>query len=76
VKTYTTGQLAKRVGVGRDTIYRWMRARKIKAARVVRVASDVAILVRRWTEQDVKAIKKFMKQNYRKGRGRKPKPKP
>lgn len=76
MKTYTTGQLAKRVGVGRDTIYRWMRARKIKAARVVRVASDVAILVRRWTEQDVKAIKKFMKQNYRKGRGRKPKPKP
>jgi hypothetical protein len=54
-----------------------MRARKIKGSRITHVkAGDTVFKVRLWTEQDVKAIKKFMKQNYRKGRGRKPKPKP
>jgi excisionase family DNA binding protein len=67
VKTYTTVQLAETLGVGRDTLYRWMRAGKIKSAPVGRLGP---FRVRLWTERDVKAIRKFMKDGYFEGRGR------
>jgi excisionase family DNA binding protein len=75
VKTYTTVQVAKLLGIGRDTIYRWMRAKKIRGSRVIRVGTGDSFQVRYWTDRDVARIKKYMQQNYRKGRGRKPKPK-
>jgi hypothetical protein len=33
------------------------------------------VSVRIWTDLDVKRLRKYKKENYRKGRGRKPKPK-
>jgi hypothetical protein len=78
MKTYSTVQLAKHLGIGRDSLYRWMRAKKITPGRMVRVplGGGVMFQSRQWTEKDAASIKKFMKENYRKGRGRKPKPKP
>ena len=76
VKTYSTVQLAKYLGIGRDSLYRWMRSGKIKGGKLVRRGEGVFIDVRMWTEQEAASIKKFIKENYRKGRGRKPKPRP
>jgi len=71
MKTYTTVQLAERLGVGRDTIYRWMRAGKIKAAPVSRLGP---FRVRLWTDRDVARIRKFMEEGYFDGRGRRKSP--
>jgi excisionase family DNA binding protein len=68
MKTYTTVQVAKLLHVGRDTIYRWMRAKKITAAKVTRFGS---FQVRLWTVRDVAAIRHYMEQNPYKGRGKK-----
>jgi len=52
-----------------------MRAKKIQGSRIVRVGTGASFQVRYWTDRDVARIKKYMQENYRKGRGRKPKPK-
>jgi len=67
-RTYTTVQIAQRLGIGRDSLYRWMRRRKIKPAPVTRIGR---FRVRLWTDQDVARIKKYMKENYFEGRGKK-----
>lgn len=71
-KTYTTVQVAKMLGVGRDTIYRWIRARKIPRAKVARLGN---VQVRLWTGREVSEIRRYMKQNPYQGRGRKRKKK-
>ncbi len=71
VKTYTTVQAAKELGVGRDTIYRWMRAKKVKGGRVVRFGTGAAVQLRVWTERDLAAIRRWMRENPYKGRGKK-----
>ncbi len=69
MKKYTTVQVARLLGIGRDTLYRWMRAKKIKPPRVEMVGD---MRLRQWTKQDVDQVRAFMAENYHKGRGRKP----
>jgi len=71
VKTYTTVQAAKELGVSRETVYRWMRTKSIKGGRVLRVGFGAQVQLRVWTERDLAAIRKWMKQHPYKGRGRK-----
>jgi excisionase family DNA binding protein len=71
MKTYTTVQAARELGIGRDTIYRWMRAKKIRGGRVIRVGTTVGVQLRVWTDRDLAAIRRWMKQNPYKGRGEK-----
>jgi excisionase family DNA binding protein len=71
MKSYTTVQAAKELGIGRDTLYRWMKAKKIKGSRVFRLGTGAAVQVRLWTEHDLAAIRRWMKGNPYKGRGRK-----
>ena len=68
MKSYTTVELAKRLGIGRDTLYRWLRAEKIKGSKVTRLGP---FKVRLWTERDVRKVEQFMKEYYIEGRGRK-----
>jgi DNA-binding transcriptional MerR regulator len=75
MRTYTTGKLAKKLGISRDTLHRWMRAKKIKPGRLTRISAGGGVFaVRLWTTEDVRAIRSYMAKNYCKGRGRKPKP--
>jgi excisionase family DNA binding protein len=71
VKMYTTVQAAKQLGVGRDTIYRWIRSKKVRGGRVVRFGTGGAVQLRLWTERDLAAIRRWMKLNPYKGRGEK-----
>jgi excisionase family DNA binding protein len=70
MRTYTTVRVAKMLGIGRDTIYRWMRAKKIRGARVTRFGT---VQLRLWTDRDVAEIRRYIKQHPYKGRGRKKK---
>jgi len=70
--SYSTPEAAKKCGVHHITLQRWVSAGKIKAPRKTRVGG---VVVRLWTDSDLQRVRKFKKENYRKGRGRKPKPK-
>lgn len=59
-------------GINTVTLERWLAAEKVESPQRLRVGGRV---VRIWTEKDVERVKKYKQENYRKGRGRKAKPK-
>ena len=68
----STKQVAKAVGVNRVTLERWLSSGKVRPPKVVVIGSGT---FRQWSQADVDRILKYKQENYRKGRGRKPKPK-
>lgn len=70
MSTYSTAQVAKLVGVGRATLHRWMREQKVPTPRAKQIAG---VSVRMWSTDDVKKVRQYKQESYRKGRGRKPK---
>jgi predicted DNA-binding protein (UPF0251 family) len=72
VKELTTEGAARAIGIGRVTLQRWIRANLFKAPKaVLRNGRGVRL----WSAADVEKLRKAKEQIYRKGRGRKPKPK-
>ncbi len=69
-RTYSTAHAAKLIGVNRVTLQRWLIARRVAEPKKVRMGG---VEVRIWTDHDVKRVRRFKEQSYRKGRGRKPK---
>lgn len=65
--TYTTVDVARLLGIGRDTIYRWIRAGKIKGPRFVRSGN---LQIRAWTKADVRQIRRYKNKQYMKTRAR------
>lgn len=72
MKTYSTLEAARMVGINRVTLQRWLLDGKVAEPRRIRHAG---IDARVWNDRDVERVLKFKQENYRKGRGRKPKPK-
>jgi predicted DNA-binding transcriptional regulator AlpA len=72
VKNRSTAQVAKMLKIGRQTLHRWMRTMPSLAPRKQKVGG---VSVRIWTDRDVELLRKYKQEHYRKGRGRKPKPK-
>lgn len=66
----STEEVARKVGINRVTLERWLSSRKIAAPKTVRYGKSE---FRDWTGRDVERVRKYKQQNYRKGRGRKPK---
>jgi predicted site-specific integrase-resolvase len=66
----STEQVAKAVTVNRVTLERWLSSGKFKGPKVVNIGRGT---FRQWTQADVDRIQKYKQENYRKGRGRKPK---
>ncbi len=58
--------------IGRQTLHRWMKGEPGLAPRKQKVGG---VSIRLWTNSDVERVRKYKQENYRKGRGRKPKPK-
>jgi excisionase family DNA binding protein len=71
-KTYSTREAAKAVGITRVTLQRWITAGKIRAPRTQLING---VGKRLWSAEDISRLRKTKQENYRKGRGRKPKPK-
>jgi predicted site-specific integrase-resolvase len=68
----TTRELIKRVGISRATLERWLVSGKIKKPKIIRFGKSE---FRSWNAGDLDRVLKYKSKNYRKGRGRKAKPK-
>jgi excisionase family DNA binding protein len=68
----STEEVAKQAGISRVTLERWLASGKIRSPKNIRYGRNE---FRNWTAVDVERVRKFKAANYRKGRGRKPKPK-
>jgi excisionase family DNA binding protein len=70
MRNYSTAQAARILGIGRQTLHRWIAAGAVAAPRLSNVGG---VKVRIWTLRDLEQVRKYKEENYRKGRGRKPK---
>jgi len=66
--SYSTVQVARKIGVDKKTLLRWLYAGKIAEPKRVRTPGSI---IRVWAERDLERVARFKEQNYRKGRGRK-----
>jgi len=60
------------VGVNRVTLQHWLLDGKVSEPKRI---SSGGVNARVWTNRDVERVRKYKAANYRKGRGRKAKPK-
>ena len=68
MKTYSTAEAAKLIGVNRVTLQNWLIHGKVSEPKKV---SAGAVQIRVWTDRDVQRVKAYKAKFYRKGRGRK-----
>jgi predicted site-specific integrase-resolvase len=73
MRTYSTKQAAEKAEISRVTLERWLLAGKVRASQFIQFNGEKHW---RWTDRDVERVRKFKAANYRKGRGRRKKPKP
>jgi excisionase family DNA binding protein len=55
-KTFSTGEVAKQIGVSRQTLQTWIAAGRIAAPKAFEVGG---MSVRMWTAADVERVRKF-----------------
>src|SRR5262245_27915300 len=63
-KTYSTKEVARKVGVHWVTLHKWMAAGKIRPSLHIGMNGGKHW---RWTQRDVEAVIRFKAKNYRKG---------
>jgi len=68
--TLSTAEVAKKAGINKATLERWLASNKIARPKSLRIGEKK---FRNWTDADVERVRKYKQKNYRKGRGRKPK---
>ncbi len=73
MRTYSTNQVVRMVGIGRSTLVSWLRTGKLKEPRRIR---NGGVDARIWTDRDVERVRKWKAAHYRKGRGRKKRKQP
>ena len=61
MKTYSTVEVSKLLGIGNDTLHRWIHSDVIPAPPVQRLGN---VTVRLWTEKDVEKVKKYKANDY------------
>jgi excisionase family DNA binding protein len=70
MRTYSTEEVAKIVGVHRVTLQEWLSRGKVRPSQAVPMKGRT---LWRWTQADVGKVRQYKAAHYRKGRGRKPK---
>ena len=68
MQTYSTAQVARVVGVDKQTLLRWLWAGKVPEPKR---REDGGQVVRIWAERDLERVRRYKEGHYRKGRGRK-----
>lgn len=71
-KVYSTEKAAEAVGITRATLQAWIKDGKVTPPAPT---LEGAVAKRLWSVKDVERLRNAKKEHYRKGRGRKPKPK-
>jgi excisionase family DNA binding protein len=61
MKKYSTVEVAKLIGVSRDTLHRWIREKRVA---VPAAESFGAFRVRLWTETDIERLKKYKAERF------------
>ena len=56
LKTYTTGEAAKQIGVSRQTLHTWIATGKISAPKPIERGK---MPIRLWTKADIEKTRKF-----------------
>ena len=56
MKGHSTVQVAKLLGIGNDTLHRWIHERKVRAPKIQLVGG---VRVRLWTETDIERARKY-----------------
>lgn len=72
MRTHSTKEAAKLAGIHYITLQKWVGDGKVRPSQHIR---QNGFTLWRWTDADVERVRKYKLENYRKGRGRKPKPK-
>ena len=67
MRTYSTIELARALGVSYPTLHRWRRERRFPVPPLRRLGR---ISVRIWTERDLARVRRFMERHYRENRKR------
>jgi excisionase family DNA binding protein len=67
MKTYSTLEVARLVGVTSGTLHRWIRENRVAAPPVQGLGK---LRIRIWSGEDVENVKAYKAARYRKGRGR------
>ena len=67
MKTYSTLEVARLVGVTSATLHRWIREKRIAAPPVETLGK---MRIRIWSKADIENVKAYKAERYRKGRGR------
>jgi excisionase family DNA binding protein len=58
---YSTAQVAEILGIGTDTLHRWLKERKVPAPKLSFVGG---IKVRLWSVAELDAARKYKAENY------------
>jgi predicted DNA-binding transcriptional regulator AlpA len=66
-KKYSTVQVLELAQISSDTMYRWIRAKKIYVPPVQLVGG---VRVRLWTEKEIQAVREYKQKDFGKGRGK------
>ena len=72
MKTYSTLEVAKLVGVTSATLHRWIREKRVPAPPVETLGK---MRIRIWSQTDIENVEAYKAERYRKGRGRRPRKK-
>ena len=67
MKTYSTVEVARIVGVTSATLHRWIREKRVAAPPLETLGK---MRIRIWSEADIENVKAYKAERYRKGRGR------
>ncbi len=62
-QTYSTAEVARTIGVSKNTLLRWLYAAKLPEPKTQTFAG---VESRIWSETDLERAKKFREENYRK----------
>jgi len=68
IVSYSSGQVARKIGVDKKTLLRWLYANKLAEPEIIKTAG---MTIRVWREADLHRAARYKRQNYCKGRGRK-----
>jgi len=69
-RTYSTKEVAKKVGVHWMTLHKWLAAGKIRPSAQLDMNGGKHW---RWTPKDIAKIKRYKKEHFREGQGRRAK---
>ena len=61
MKTYSTIQVAKLLGIASGTFHRWIREKRVPAPPL---QSVLGMHVRAWTEEDIEKVRKYKAEHY------------